>query len=96
MVDTVRVKFTAKPGLYPPHKGGRTWLHARATVQRTPHESASDGFTTKVVPAQVLQSGDVIEVDAETANTLTSRYQCFQAVEESSRTPASKKTRSDA
>jgi hypothetical protein len=90
MADTVKVQFTAKPGLYPPHKGGQTWLHEKATVRRTPHEGAPDGYTTKIIPTKVLQTGDVIEVDASLAKTLTSRYECFSLVGSTSAAPAKK------
>lgn len=97
MADTVKVQFTAKPGLYPPHKGGQTWLHEQASVRKTPHEGAPGGVTTKIVPKKVLQTGDVIEVDASLAKTLTSRYECFSLVGSTPVAPAKKSpTKSDA
>lgn len=96
MADTSLVKllFTAKPGLYPPHKGGQTWLHEKARVAQVPHEQGKEGFTTKVLPTVLLRNGDIIEVDPDTAETLTSRYQCFSVVPSGSEAPASRRSRS--
>lgn len=74
MADTVKVQFTAKPGLYPAHKGGRTWLHQKAGPRKVPHEQGPGGFTTRIVPTIIIQSGETFEESADMAKTLTSRY----------------------
>ncbi len=94
-MPTVTLRFTAKPGLYPPQKGGQTWLHERSGPKKVAHEGAPGGFTTKVTPKVVIQSGETFEVEAEMAKTLIARQpECFTLVTPAA--PARSRTHGDA
>jgi len=76
----VKLRFEAKPGRYPPHKGGRTWLHDKGGARRVPHATSKDGFTTKIAPRVVLSTGDTVDVPEPLAETMLKRYECFTRV----------------
>lgn len=81
-IETVKVQFTAKPGLYPPHKGGQTWLHERAHVARREHKGSPDGYQNVIVPRTILQSGDIVDMTPSQAETCMKRYpECFKFVD---------------
>ena len=74
MSSKVTLLFTAKPGKYPAHKGGKRWLHDRGGARQVMYRGEP---TTKVFPRVWIENGETCDFDPATAKTMLFRYSCW-------------------